>query len=125
MRLVLQVSPDDIGFIGIPLGERLPGTNPIRFGETVLSVPKVVHETIICLRVVIKDDHQALPCGLVNDYVHHLLWGLACQRCISTICVIDATGCRCSHRLQREGQPHGVEALGFDLRQHLLVVATP
>ena len=92
MRLVLEVGTDDIGLAGVARCERVPGAQPVRFGETVLAVPKVKHEAVVGLRVVVEDDHEVLASGLVNDDVHDLLRGLPCEFGVLASAVIDAAG---------------------------------
>ena len=123
--LVLQVSADHVGLARVAGGERRPGGQPVGLGEAVLAVPEVVHEPVVCLRVVVEQDQQALAPRLVDDDVHHLLRRVAREGGVPSPAVVDARRRGCPHGRQRERHPDCVETLGLDLGQHVLVVAGP
>ena len=123
--LVLEIEGHDVVGGGIARRQHLPGGDPVGLGEAGLAVPESVHESVICLRVVVEDDHESQATGLGDDGVHDLQRCLALEVGVAAAAVVDARGGRAAHGLQGEGNADRVEAKVIDLLEHVLVVARP
>ena len=123
--LVLEIEGHDVVGGCVPRGKHLPGGDPVGLGEAGLAVPESVHESVICLRVVVEDDHESQAAGFGDDGIHDLQRCLALEVGVAAAAVIDARGGRAAHGLQGEGNADRVEAQVIDLLEHVLVVARP
>ena len=125
MRLVLQVGSQHGGVARIARGKGAPLIDPVVFGEPAGAVPEWRHEAVVCARVVVEDHPKPLTPGLGDDLVHHLLRGLALQRSVAPVAVVNARRRGALQRLKRERQADDVEPLRLDLGEHVAVVAGP